>query len=89
MQWRPLTLLLCGTGVIYLASLIQDSPYPHPIKAYTSDSTRWKARPDDVILSTVNDYLYLTTIRFESAPPGYEGLRHGTGAMKSGVVGTV
>ena len=87
MQWRPLALLLSGIGIIYFASLIQESPYPHPMKTYTSDSTRWRETPDNVILSTMGDYLYLTALHFETFYPGYEGFNHGTGELKSGVVG--
>ncbi|KAI9269307.1 hypothetical protein BDA99DRAFT_558054 [Phascolomyces articulosus] len=89
MQWRPPTLLLCGIGIIYLASLIQDSPYPHPRKTYTSDTTRWRQTPDDVILSTIGDHLYLSALRFEIIHPGSEGFNHGTGVLKSGVSGRI
>ncbi|KAI9496524.1 hypothetical protein BDB00DRAFT_809201 [Zychaea mexicana] len=91
MQWRPITLLLCGTGIIYLASLIQDSPYPHPVKTYTTDATRWRGKeaPDDVVLSTIGDHLYLTALRFEIAHSGQEGLTHGTGALKTGIIGSI
>lgn len=87
MQWRPLILLFCGIAVIYLASLLQETPYPHPLKVYTSDTTRWRHAPDEAILTTAGDYLYLTAIRYNVEPAGFQGLRHGTGDLKTGVVG--
>lgn len=87
MQWRPLILLFCGIAVIYLASLLQETPYPHPLKVYTSDTTRWRHAPDETILTTAGDYLYLTAIRYNVEPAGFKGLRHGTGDLKTGVVG--
>lgn len=34
MQWRALVLLLTGLIVIYLVSLLQETPYPHPARLY-------------------------------------------------------
>ncbi|KAG2221042.1 hypothetical protein INT45_009291 [Circinella minor] len=59
------------------------------MKTYTSDSTRWRETPDDIILSTMGDYLYLTALHFETVYPGLEGFNHGTGELKSGVVGSI
>lgn len=87
MQWRPLILLFCGIAVIYLASLLQETPYPHPYKVYTSDTTRWRHAPNEAILTTAGDYLYLTAIRYKVEPVGFHGLRHGVGELKTGVVG--
>ncbi|KAI7885119.1 hypothetical protein K492DRAFT_191207 [Lichtheimia hyalospora FSU 10163] len=89
MQWRPLILLFSGFAVIYLASLLQETPYPHPLKVFTSDTTRWRHAPNEAILTTAGDYLYLTAIRYKVEPSGFHGLRHGTGELKTGVIGHI
>lgn len=73
--------------MVYLASLLQETPYPHPLKVYTADTTRWRYTPDDTILSTVDGYLYLTAFWFEVSPKGRKSVLHGIGPLKTGVVG--
>ncbi|CAO3634194.1 unnamed protein product [Cunninghamella blakesleeana] len=58
MPWRILTLLFSGIIVIYLASLLQDSPYPHPAKMQIYDTTFVRTSPDASILSIQPDYVY-------------------------------
>lgn len=89
MQWRVLTLVLCGLVVMYITSLMQETSYPHPYSIYTSDPTRWRHKPDSMLLSTAAGYLYLTLFYYEAAPEGREGFRNGVGPMKTGVVGKV
>lgn len=64
MQWRILTLLFAGIIVIYLASLLQDSPYPHPAKMQIYDTTFVRSSPDASILSIQPDYVYQSMIYF-------------------------
>lgn len=86
MQWRVFTLLIAGIGVIYLASKLQDNPYPHPAKIRTSDRIHYPGLvPDTTLLSIQPDYLYESMF--------YYGQSHrdqvisGTGDMKTGVFG--
>lgn len=86
MQWRSLVMLLSGIIVIYIATLLQDIPYLHPEKVYTSKDRLWKQRPEELIVSTVGSYIYVTGVEFEVAttkPPAYIG----TDKLKLGVQG--
>ncbi|CAO3652283.1 unnamed protein product [Mucor hiemalis] len=88
MQWRSLVMLLSGIIVIYIATLLQDIPYLHPEKVYTSKDRLWKQRPEELIVSTVGSYIYVTGVEFEVAttkPPAYIG----TDKLKLGVQGVV
>ncbi|KAF7726611.1 hypothetical protein EC973_008575 [Apophysomyces ossiformis] len=89
MQWRALILLLGGIAMIYVVSLLQDTPHPHPAKIYTSDSPRFRAIPDEVILSTIGGFVYQTSIWFEATLSSQKGMKHGIGPMKTGVIGCV
>ncbi|GAA5814958.1 hypothetical protein MFLAVUS_008461 [Mucor flavus] len=66
MQWRSLILLFSGLVVIYIAILSQDTPYLHPKIIYTSNHPVLTKNPDQLILTTVGPYIYLTSIDFES-----------------------
>lgn len=66
MQWRSLILLFSGLVVIYIAILSQDTPYLHPKIIYTSNHPVLTKNPDQLILTTVGPYIYLTIIDFES-----------------------
>lgn len=86
MQWRSLVMLLSGVIVIYIATLLQDIPYLHPEKVYTSKDRLWKSRPNELIVSTVGSYIYVTGVEYEVAttrPPAYIG----TDKLKLGVRG--
>lgn len=86
MQWRPIVMLLSGLAVIYIAVLLQDTPYAHPQTIYTSNSPLWKHEPDKVILSTVGSHVYITSIEFET-PKEQHGFVIGTKGLKLGVKG--
>lgn len=48
MQWRALVLLLTGLVVIYLVSLLQETPYPHPAKLYIPPPSQRLSSPTTV-----------------------------------------
>ncbi|ORY91984.1 hypothetical protein BCR43DRAFT_497594 [Syncephalastrum racemosum] len=87
MQWRAPSLLLCGLAVIYLASLLQDTPYPHPAKIATIDPAHLPFKPDAILLSSNDKHIYLTALLYDTPMPGFGGKRHGTGPLKTGVAG--
>ncbi|KAI8371551.1 uncharacterized protein BYT42DRAFT_580668 [Radiomyces spectabilis] len=89
MQWRILILLASGIAVIYLASLLQDVPLPHPAKINTSDLTRFQKPPDKIVLTNAGDYLYQTAVWYKITPNDREGFSVGIGPMKTNVVGYV
>ncbi|KAG2206812.1 hypothetical protein INT47_007568 [Mucor saturninus] len=64
MQWGSLIMLACGLVVVYLAILSQDVPYPHPKTIYTSNGPLFR-NPDQVILTTVGPWIYLTSMQFQ------------------------
>ncbi|KAG0187913.1 hypothetical protein DFQ28_005685 [Apophysomyces sp. BC1034] len=73
--------------MIYVVSLLQYTPHPHPAKINTSDPPRFTAIPDEVVLSIVGGFVYQTSIWFEATLTSQKGMRHGTGPMKTGVIG--
>ncbi|KAI8341868.1 hypothetical protein BC941DRAFT_414707 [Chlamydoabsidia padenii] len=88
MQWRVFTLLLAGIGVIYLASKLQDNPYPHPAKIRTSDRIHYPGLvPDTTLLSVQPDYLYEAMFYYGQSQR--DQVISGTGDMKTGVFGKV
>ncbi|ORZ18159.1 hypothetical protein BCR42DRAFT_413271 [Absidia repens] len=63
MQWRVFILLFAGVCVVYIVSLLQEAPYPHPLQLTTSDRpSSPELVPDSTILSAHTDYLYETMI---------------------------
>ncbi|KAI8339510.1 hypothetical protein BC941DRAFT_253346 [Chlamydoabsidia padenii] len=98
MQWRALVLLLTGLIVIYLVSLLQETPYPHPAKLYipppsshhsTSTLTTFNKlrRPPDATLLTLSDtHVYHTCLWYELSPPTHN-LRLGSRSFKNGGLG--
>ncbi|CAO3599202.1 unnamed protein product [Absidia cylindrospora] len=63
MQWRVFILLFAGVCVVYIVSLLQEAPYPHPLQLTTSDRPLSpELVPDVTILSAHADDLYETMI---------------------------
>ncbi|KAI8081784.1 uncharacterized protein BX664DRAFT_388710 [Halteromyces radiatus] len=87
MQWRVLTLLLAGLVVIYLASLLQDTPYPHPAKMKIDRHHLPGTFPDTSILSVQPNHLYEAMIYFGHNQN--DQVMSGTGDMKTGVFGKI
>lgn len=90
MQWRSFVMLSVGMTVVLLVSLLADPPYPRPVQVYASNSVRMRRpQPNQVILSMTNDFLYQTLIWYEMPLAGASsnGVVHGIGPMKTGVVG--
>lgn len=65
MQWGSVIMLLCGMVVVYIAILSQDIPYPHPETIYTSNNPLVTINPEQVILTTVGSFIYLTSIHYQ------------------------
>lgn len=83
-------MLSVGMTVVLLVSLLADSPYPRPVQIYASNPVRMKRpQPNQVILTMTDDFLYQTLIWYEMPMPGTSsnGVVHGIGPMKTGVVG--
>lgn len=57
-------MLLCGLVVVYIAILSQDVPYPHPKTIYSSNLPL-VLNPEQVILTTVGAFIYLTSIHYQ------------------------
>lgn len=87
MQWRAPFLLVCGLAIIYLASLLQDTPYPHPAKIAAVDPAHLPFKHDAILLSSTDKHIYLTALIYDTPMPGFGGKRHGTGPLKTGVAG--
>jgi hypothetical protein len=85
MQWRSLILLVSGLAVIYIAMLLQDTPYLHPKSVYSSSNHPLIAKADHVIVTTVGAFVYLTSIQYEKSEPTDTII--GTGKLKLGVRG--
>ncbi|RUS32637.1 hypothetical protein BC938DRAFT_474793 [Jimgerdemannia flammicorona] len=89
MQWRVLIVFLVGLSFIYAISLFQDNPYPQPrIACETLEShllfPRGTQKPNEVFVSVVGEYLYLTATWFEVG-----GAKHGRTQIKVGAVGLI
>lgn len=83
-------MLSVGMTVVLLVSLLADPPYPRPVQIYASNPVRMKRpQPNQVILTMTDDFLYQTLIWYEMPMPGTSsnGVVHGIGPMKTGVVG--
>ncbi|KAI9472258.1 MAG: hypothetical protein EXX96DRAFT_350621 [Benjaminiella poitrasii] len=84
MKWRALVLLLSGLAVIYIAVLSQDTPYLHPKIIQTSNhSPLFTYKPDELVISTIGSYIYLTAFKFEALKS--RGSLVGTGKLRLGV----
>ncbi|CDH48740.1 predicted protein [Lichtheimia corymbifera JMRC:FSU:9682] len=92
MQWRSFVMLSVGMTVVLLVSLLADPPYPRPVQVYASNPVRMRRpQPNQVILSMTDDFLYQTLIWYEMPLAGASsnGVVHGIGPMKTGVVGVL
>jgi predicted MFS family arabinose efflux permease len=87
MQWRSLILLVSGLAVIYIAILLQDTPYLHPKSVYSSSNHPLIMKTDHVIITTVGAFVYLTSIQYEKTEAKDTVI--GTGKLKLGVKGTI
>ncbi|KAF7722862.1 hypothetical protein EC973_002623 [Apophysomyces ossiformis] len=77
-------------AMIYLVSLLQETPLPHPAKRYTvRNHDDPHHRPNEMLLSTVGEFIYLTSVYFDYTPKDREGYTHGVGRQKVGVAGLV
>lgn len=89
MKWRVLILLMAGMSMIYLVSLLQDTPYPHPVLIQVSvPRTSRVNEPTQVILSIHNDYVYRTHVHFEAVLDANRAYVRGVDSIKAGVNGT-
>ncbi|KAL0143409.1 hypothetical protein V8B55DRAFT_1477271 [Mucor lusitanicus] len=90
MKWRVLVLLITGLAMIYLVSLLQDTPYPHPVimQAFVPKRTR-SNEPSQVILSEHNGYIYRTHIHYEAVLDANRGFVRGVDSVKVNVNGLV
>lgn len=88
MKWRVLILLITGLAMIYLVSLLQDTPYPHPVimQAFVPKRTRLN-EPSQVILSQHDDYIYRTHIHYEAVLDANRGFVRGVDSVKVNVNG--
>ncbi|CEG78828.1 hypothetical protein RMATCC62417_13372 [Rhizopus microsporus] len=86
MQWRPLILLFSGIATIYLISLLQDMPHPHPKILYTPKHpfSTIQRKAEKSILTTVDDYAYITLVIPETSK-----FAVGTEKLKLGVKGSI
>lgn len=89
MKWRVLILLMAGISMIYLVSLLQDTPYPHPvvIQALTPKTSRVN-EPTQIVLSIHQDYVYRTHVHFEAVLDANRAYVRGVDSIKAGVNGT-
>lgn len=85
MQWRSLILLVSGLAVIYIAIILQGTPYTIPKSVYSSSNHALLTKSDQVIISTVGAFVYLTSIQYEKAEPKEPII--GTAKLKLGVKG--
>ncbi|KAL9543741.1 hypothetical protein MBANPS3_007966 [Mucor bainieri] len=90
MKWRVLILLIAGLAMIYLVSLLQDTPYPHPVimQAFVPKRTR-SNEPSQVILSEHDGYIYRTHIHYEAVLDANRGYVRGVDSIKVNVNGLV
>lgn len=88
MKWRVLVLLVTGLAMIYLVSLLQDTPYPHPVimQAFVPERTR-SNEPSQVILSEHDGYIYRTHIHYEAVLDANRGFIRGVDSIKVNVNG--
>ncbi|ORX62982.1 hypothetical protein DM01DRAFT_1331081 [Hesseltinella vesiculosa] len=87
MQWRALILFLSGLSVIYLASLLQDAPFPHPAKVQTNDGLWVQPTPNATVLNVHDDTVFQSLVYY--GLPEQEKASSGTGEMKYGLYGNV
>lgn len=88
MKWRVLVLLITGIAMIYLVSLLQDTPYPHPVimQAFIPKRSRLN-EPSQVILSEHDEFIYRTHIHYEAVLDANRGFIHGVDSVKINVNG--
>lgn len=88
MKWRVLILLMAGIAMIYFVSLLQDTPYPHPVVIQTSIPKRNRLNePSHVILAIHDDYIYRTHIHYDAVLDANRGYVRGVDSIKAGVNG--
>ncbi|KAI8081207.1 hypothetical protein BDF21DRAFT_27874 [Thamnidium elegans] len=88
MKWRVIILLMAGYAMIYFVSLLQDTPYPHPVVIQTSIPKRSRVNePNQVILSIHDDYVYRTHIHYDAVLDANKGFVRGVDSIKAGVNG--
>lgn len=74
--------------MIYLVSLLQDMPYPHPVVVQASlPKTSRVNEPTQVILSIHNDYVYRTHVHYEAVLDANRAYVRGVDSIKAGVNG--
>jgi hypothetical protein len=87
MQWRALIMLLSGIFMVYIANRLQEIPYPHPAKIYTSSHTFLAHKPNEIIISTTDTHVYSTSIWFDWPEKEETHRLVGIDRLKTGVVG--
>jgi hypothetical protein len=88
MKWRVLVLLMTGIAMIYFVSLLQDTPYPHPVIVQASIPKRSRINePSEVILSLHGEYIYRTHVHYEAVLDANRGFVRGVDSIKAGVNG--
>ncbi|KAI8885144.1 hypothetical protein K501DRAFT_246522 [Backusella circina FSU 941] len=73
LKWRVLTILLSGLVSIYIVTLLQDTPYPHPITLETERTTDNHIQSTQVLLTKIDDYFYKTQLFFDATLKGNRG----------------
>ncbi|KAI8047436.1 uncharacterized protein B0P05DRAFT_362616 [Gilbertella persicaria] len=74
MKWRVLVLLVSGFAMIYFVSLLQDTPYPHPVLVQTFLPKKTRTNePSRVILRQTGDYVYRTHVHDEAVLEANKG----------------
>ncbi|RCI05852.1 hypothetical protein CU098_012793 [Rhizopus stolonifer] len=90
MKWRVLVLLVSGFAMIYFVSLLQDTPYPHPVLVQTFLPKKTRTNePSQVILRQTGDYVYRTHVHDEAVLEANKGFVRGIDSIKLGVNGLV
>jgi hypothetical protein len=88
MQWRGPVLLIAGLTMIYLVSLLQEVPFPHPVIVQaTEPSHTLRNEATHIILNEKDDQMHRTKIWFDATLKGNLGKQLGVGSLRMNVNG--
>jgi hypothetical protein len=88
MQWRGPVLLIAGLTMIYLVSLLQEVPLPHPVIVQaTEPSQTLRNEATHIILNEKDDQMHRTKIWFDATLKGNLGKQLGAGSLRMNVNG--
>ncbi|KAI9267329.1 hypothetical protein BY458DRAFT_207021 [Sporodiniella umbellata] len=67
MQWRPVILFLSGVITIYISSLLQHVPHPHPKEIHAPQQPFHTVKPiaDYTVLTVIGDFAYFTMVYYQ------------------------